>query len=337
MSGLLQGLVWAADFTDVDLNDGTKQRQTVSSQSKAILARLADACNDYGVGVRNLSKCAIATDIMCKPDTVKKAISLWRKLGVLKIRENDSGGRGNYAIYDIDVAEVVACIPANRMPAGLQNLAKRVVPTVEKDDVKGGATSPLSEKGGAGRPKGGRSTHKKGGAGYPPTNTKESNKYTNPAAADPSAPDGDGRPPPEQAPADNEAPDDAKRRKAAEERILLRWLKDGEIGRLEALPLVGPNKGFLRQEATDFALAIDGASFNRVASFVRWAMQIEARTANDTEPIPPVIELLALREEGSILRKSVCNRCDLLMAMHQARSEKQSSNQLTDQQQGEAA
>jgi len=162
-----------------------RHNQRADSTAKAVLARIADSCNDRGVGMRDMAREWIAEDVGISYERLRKVLRFWQHFGLLAVCENAEGGRGHHPTYEINVDELIEYIPVSRLPAGFQNVGRKVGGSAQ-DDVKVGGSA---QKGGRLRPL------KVGGSAHH-TTYKDSYKDSYTPDGDPSAPDGDGRRPP---------------------------------------------------------------------------------------------------------------------------------------------
>ncbi len=158
MSGFVQGCVWLARLPD-HLNNPA---------CKAILARIADAVNDDGEGLRPLAKGWIAEDVGISADTAQRWLQKLKTIDL--ISTVGGGGRSKAPTYSINVNSLSEMIPDNRRPRGFRS-------GQNASEKKGGETAPLSNKRGADSPLKGCSQPDKGVHGRTPS-TRTTNTTT---------------------------------------------------------------------------------------------------------------------------------------------------------------
>ena len=156
------------------------------SAVKAVGARIADACNDDGEGLRPLAKEFLADDTGLSPKVVQRALGQLRELGILAASSGGAGGRGIAPRYRVDIDRLSDFVPDEKLP---KRMRRRVV--VEADPValeKGDSMTPFAE-GERGTPEAQRGTLEtvKGDTGDP---HNESNKNSNHAGAPARSPEG---------------------------------------------------------------------------------------------------------------------------------------------------
>lgn len=97
MSGPLAGMVWNARIPQLP------------GSYKALLARIADMCDDNGVPVRTRSQRFIAEDLNVSRSTVKRGVKYFRTLGLIYVERpsSDAYKRNRYAISILTLARFV--------------------------------------------------------------------------------------------------------------------------------------------------------------------------------------------------------------------------------------
>lgn len=314
---MLQGLVWIADFESLLFEGSTKKHdQRADPTAKAVLARIADACNDHGVGVRDLAREWIARDVSnISVERLRKILRFWQHFGLLVVTENAEGGRGCHPTYEIVVSELIQFVPPERLPAGLQYVGKKVGGSAQDGEKVGGS----AQKGGRLRPE------KVGGSAHH-TNTKDSYKNTYPADGRPSDPQGAGQPPPEGARGEGRAcASDAsasgeggclgkgERGEArtitprehlltGQRQVLIDWIA-GERPFGPVLKAAGLSPD-LDGDRLDAAIAtLDPVAINSVCGFIRWAHRVHHRDRAVKPPIAAVtsiVKAMAANEGGLV-------------------------------------
>ncbi|WP_022699388.1 hypothetical protein [Euryhalocaulis caribicus] len=151
MSGWVQGMFWMAR--------GLGEPGVVSEASvKLVGARIGDACNEQGEGMRALSKGALAEDTGLSEAQVQRAVSRLRAIGVVRAVSGGGGGRGVAPTYAISLDALSDFIDVDKLP---QRLVQRL--------RKGAQSAPLSEpKRGAAETQKGCSRDPKGVQQRPP-------------------------------------------------------------------------------------------------------------------------------------------------------------------------
>lgn len=147
MSGFVAGLFWMARdlgrSAEPATNGQSAKPGVACSAVKAVGARIADACNDDGDGLRPLAKGFLADDTGLSPKVVQRALGQLRELGVLTASAGSSGGRGIAPRYQIDIDRISDFVPDEKLP---KRMRRRVVvhePTGESE--KGDNVTPFSD------------------------------------------------------------------------------------------------------------------------------------------------------------------------------------------------
>lgn len=303
MSGLLQGFVWRGVFPKIDIY-GKHSIDLNHGISKAVLARIADACHDSGSAMWKLGRCIIAEDVSISADRVKKIQAAWEAVGVLRRRDESK-----FAIFEIDVQELVSFVPEERLPDVYKAMRNRV------------AHNPVGAAPGCGGDATGLSGPDLPGCPQPPSN--ESTNVTTNVAASPSGGDPDG--PPDGSPEDEDADADfdvggkplseAQRKARDAKRNLqvggvVEWICDGYVssttGRWLGLqPTARPD------DARVAVLALAGSARKRAESFVVWAQNIVTGRPQKP-PIAEVRKIIAALNGPQAAMAA--QRCEMLLA-----------------------
>lgn len=113
------------------------------SAVKAVGARIADACNDDGEGLRPLAKEFLADDTGLSPKVVQRALGQLRELGILSASSGGAGGRGVAPRYCIDIDRLSDFVPDEKLP---RKMRRRVVVESDPGTVeKGDSMTPFSD------------------------------------------------------------------------------------------------------------------------------------------------------------------------------------------------
>jgi hypothetical protein len=107
------------------------------SAVKAVGARIADACNDEGEGLRPLAKEFLADDTGLSEKLVQRALGQLRELGILAASAGGTGGRGIAPRYQIDIDRLSDFVPDEKLPRRMRSrvVVEPSAAAVEKGDV----------------------------------------------------------------------------------------------------------------------------------------------------------------------------------------------------------